>query len=167
MPAVHCTGMLVMLYILNKCTLLQWHIITCRYTIHIYIVIKIYKNVRRNINENCTMLFLFPAHITTHKTDISWPKLADFLRAKELELVSWGVRPCSLTARSLDDPSNQTAGHHFTSQQTVMLPLTTMTTESWVSCVLNHNIYEPTLLHQQLGHYGWYSNLPMTGRSGV
>jgi len=59
--------------------------------------------------------------------DLSWQI---FLTVKELELVSWDVRPYSLTARSLDDPSNQTAGHHFTSQQTVMLRLTTMTIES-------------------------------------
>jgi len=51
--------------------LLQWHSITCFYTIDIYIVVKIYKIVRSNINTNCVMLFLFPAHSTTHKTDIS------------------------------------------------------------------------------------------------
>jgi hypothetical protein len=137
-----------MLYILSKCVLLQWrtitcvllqwHTITCFYTIHIYIVFKIYRNVRSNVNANCVMLFLLPAHITAHKTHISWPQLADFLRLRELELVSWDVRPCSLTARSLDDPSNQTAGHHITSQQPVTLLLTTMTIESWVSCILNH-----------------------------
>jgi hypothetical protein len=122
----------------SKCMLLQWHIITCFYTIHIHIVFKIYKILRSNVNTNCVMLFLFPAHITTHKTDISWPQLADFLRLKELELVPWNVRSCSLTARSLDDPSNQTAGHHITSQQTLMLLLTNMTKESRVSCIRNH-----------------------------
>jgi hypothetical protein len=113
MPALHCTNMSVMLYIFSKFMLLQWHTITCFYTVHIYTVFKIYRSVRSNINVNCVMLFLFPAHITTHITDISLPQLADFLRLNELELVSWDVRPCRLTARSLGDHSNQTAGHHI------------------------------------------------------
>jgi hypothetical protein len=154
MPAVHCTNMLAMLYILSQCMLPQWHIITCFYTIHIHIVFKIYKIVRSNINTNRVMLILFPAHITTHKTDIYWPQLADFLRLKQLELVSWDVRPCSLTARSLDDPSNHTAGHHH-------IPADCNVTAHYYDNrklsflhPSSHKIYEPTLLHQQLGHCG-------------